>query len=359
MNQEPSSRKPLFVSVRARLVIGLTLLFSIVFIGGFLVVYQFASARAMDRLAEDLRVLLEGTARGIDGDAFRSVAQFGEANEAGYSDDPRFWLIVDWLASIKSVDYRTGIYTFAFSERLAEYVYVASATARTAPEDDETARFQQVADFGIGDYPDFDALFTGASSEWLLLEPYEDEFGQWISGYEAILDEAGEPVGVLGIDYRAEYVASVQRQILDAAVPSFLIGFSIFFVVVYLISIPLTRPIKTLTLAAERIGEGDYTAPLPPSGSYVQDEFSILADVFRVMVSKVQGREVELRKQVEELKIEIDEAKARAQVDEIVDTDFFASLQEKARHIRGRKSGPMPAADQPAPTEEPQPKSEA
>ncbi|MCK6579123.1 MAG: HAMP domain-containing protein [Anaerolineae bacterium] len=342
MTQEPSSRKPLFISVRARLVIGLTLLFSIVFIGGFLIVYQFASDRAMDRLAEDLRVLLEGTAGGIDGDAFASVARFGEPNEAGYSDDPRFWIIVDWLASIKAVDYRTGIYTIALSDRLGEYVLIASAAARTEPDDPETARFQQPLGYAPGDAPAFDALFNGETSEWLLLEPYQDDFGYWISGYESIKNAAGEPVGVVGIDYRAEYVFSVQRQILDAALPSFLIGFAVFFIVVYLISIPLTRPITTLTLAAERIGEGDYSAPLPKASRVVSDEFSILADVFRVMVGKVQGREVELRKQVEELKIEIDETKARAQVAEIVDTDFFASLQEKAKHIRSRRDDPPP-----------------
>ena len=63
----------------------------------------------------------------------------------------------------------------------------------------------------------------------------------------------------------------------------------------------------------------------------------MLARVFTDMADKVYQREAALKRQVRELKIEIDEVKAKQQVDEIVETDFFESLQNKATSIRQRK----------------------
>ncbi len=50
-------------------------------------------------------------------------------------------------------------------------------------------------------------------------------------------------------------------------------------------------------------------------------------------------REQELRQKIQQLKIEIDEAKRQKQVSEIVETDFFHDLQIKARNIRRRSQG--------------------
>jgi hypothetical protein len=55
------------------------------------------------------------------------------------------------------------------------------------------------------------------------------------------------------------------------------------------------------------------------------------------MVDKVRLREQALRQQVEELRIEIDETNRQKQVSEIVESDFFQGLQERARTMRQRK----------------------
>ena len=47
-------------------------------------------------------------------------------------------------------------------------------------------------------------------------------------------------------------------------------------------------------------------------------------------------REQALRQEIEQLRIEIDEAKRQKQVSEIVDSDFFQDLQSKARNLRNR-----------------------
>ena len=69
----------------------------------------------------------------------------------------------------------------------------------------------------------------------------------------------------------------------------------------------------------------------------LHDEISDLAATFSFMVDKVRVRELSLKRQVEELKIEIDEAKRQQQVQEIVDTDFFQDLRTKARAARVKK----------------------
>jgi nitrate/nitrite-specific signal transduction histidine kinase len=110
------------------------------------------------------------------------------------------------------------------------------------------------------------------------------------------------------------------------------------FVMVYLISLTLTRPIVRLTNAAQRIAEGDYEQDLATTVPRFPDEISSLAKVFGLMASKVYQREQSLRRQVEELKIEIDEAKRHVQVSEIVESDFFQDLQARSRALRQRRN---------------------
>jgi hypothetical protein len=75
--------------------------------------------------------------------------------------------------------------------------------------------------------------------------------------------------------------------------------------------------------------------------------------VFEIMVGKVAKREEKLKQQVAELQIMIDESKRQEQVEEIVDSDFFRELQEKARKLRqefaqaGAPAQPAPATPAP------------
>lgn len=68
------------------------------------------------------------------------------------------------------------------------------------------------------------------------------------------------------------------------------------------------------------------------------DEIAELSQTFGTMALEVMAREQTLRQQVEELKIEIDEAKRQKQVSDIVDTDFFRDLKSKAAQLRSRQS---------------------
>ena len=52
------------------------------------------------------------------------------------------------------------------------------------------------------------------------------------------------------------------------------------------------------------------------------------------MVQQVKVREEKLKQQVEELRIEIDQAKQERQVAEIVGTDSFKNLKEKLQRLK-------------------------
>jgi hypothetical protein len=63
----------------------------------------------------------------------------------------------------------------------------------------------------------------------------------------------------------------------------------------------------------------------------------ILYSFFERALVEMQRREEALQKTIQELRIEIDEAKRAKRVQEIAETDYFRDLQDKAKEMRGRR----------------------
>ena len=57
------------------------------------------------------------------------------------------------------------------------------------------------------------------------------------------------------------------------------------------------------------------------------------------MAEEVQAREQRLRQEVQQLRIEIDEARAARQVAEITETDYFRDLEAKVERLRLQRDG--------------------
>jgi hypothetical protein len=112
----------------------------------------------------------------------------------------------------------------------------------------------------------------------------------------------------------------------------------------------IVSPILRLTNVAKLIEEGQWdkvdTVRLEKLGSGGA-EVGQLARVFASMTKQVYVRETELRKQVEGLKIVIDETKRKKAVEEITDSEFFQTLTERASQIRQRqrRSSESPDSD--------------
>lgn len=325
----PPPHQGRFIGLRIKLWIGFTLLFTAVFAIAFFWFYNFASAMALQRIQADLTATLQAAVAGVDADHFVALTQEAKPRDDGYTDDPRYWAHVKWLSTVQSIEPRAFIYTYIRGPESNQVLFVGSSGATLTPP--QGAKFLET-------HQSKGNMMAGLQQMTFHNEfdPYADKWGKWVTGYIPIMNQQGSAVGALGIDFQADYVYQVQKGIRDRVLIAFTITYASLFAMVYLISLTLTRPITRLTRAAQRIAEGDYEHELGVRPPRFPDEISALARVFALMVDKVYQRERSLRQQVQDLKIEIDEARRQKQVSEIVDSDFFQDLQTRARALRRR-----------------------
>jgi HAMP domain-containing protein len=341
MNQQPGIKKPMFLSLRWKLLIGFTLIFSGVFAGAFCWFYTFSTYKAISRLEEDLVNTAIGTAEGVDVPELLDLYQQGQRNAQGFSDDRRYQHQLDWFKTIQQVDPRVYPYSFIVgrpdeNRRIGspaagdlEIIYLVDSLWLSEP--------QRSLKFLEPNTPYREAREAFEHKKTIIRDLYSDQWGSWLSAYTPLLDQKGKVVAILGVDIKADYVRSLQNTIKSRMISAFAITYGTLFILVFLVSGVLTKPLNQLTDAATSIGEGDYNQDLSTiNQGKVPDEISTLAKVFQTMVDKVRQREESLKRQVIELKIEIDQSKRQKQVSEIVDTDFFQDLVTKARKLRSR-----------------------
>ena len=72
--------------------------------------------------------------------------------------------------------------------------------------------------------------------------------------------------------------------------------------------------------------------PFEPSLQPIIESLSLLA----AAALEAYLREERLRREIADLHIQVDESKRARQVAEIADTDYFQTLQDKARALRSR-----------------------
>lgn len=155
--------------------------------------------------------------------------------------------------------------------------------------------------------------------------------------------------------------------VVSAAVPTFLLGSflyqqenadnqSLLFKLVFVIIITLLFTVVSAALMAQSllrpllqlIGAASQmeTSTLPRSeasrlkNTPFTDEVGQLSSIFGRMAEEVIDREASLKRQVESLKIEIDQSKQLKQVAEITENEFFRELQTKAKTMRQRDKHP-------------------
>ncbi len=85
------------------------------------------------------------------------------------------------------------------------------------------------------------------------------------------------------------------------------------------------------------VAEGQYDQVMRCVQADVEVEDRVLAsvaDAMRRMVQAVQEREVRLREEVAQLRVQVDETKRKRQVAEITETVYFQELAQQARRLR-------------------------
>jgi len=331
MSENIEKKKGLYLSIRLKMLILFTLLFSIVFAAAFYWFYTFSTQLALDNLYENLLAAAHTAAGGIDGDMHQDLylnPDYDDSQEwPNGMEDERFWEMATWLHLIHQSNPRAFVYTYLSHEPgVVEFIVSMGAVM------DPVAGAPFRAPYEPG--PE-SVILAGLNEETLSTSVVQDDWGAWVSGFVPIYNSEDEVVAALGVDYQANDIIELQNRIKVAAIPAFIITFVVLLVSVVLISNSIAAPIRSLSNVAERIGEGQYD--LAEAGkSRTRDEVSTLTEVFNLMVDKVRVREEKLKKQVADLQIIIDRSKQKEQVEAITDTEFFQELQQKATDMRAR-----------------------
>ncbi|MBP1467172.1 cyclic nucleotide-binding domain-containing protein [Candidatus Chloroploca sp. M-50] len=92
--------------------------------------------------------------------------------------------------------------------------------------------------------------------------------------------------------------------------------------------------VRIITEAAQAINDGRYTPASLADVGRRDDALGQLARTFQQMADEVIAREQNLRREVQELRIEIDRTRQQNQVAEITENDYFRRLQQQARAMR-------------------------
>jgi DNA-binding response OmpR family regulator len=94
------------------------------------------------------------------------------------------------------------------------------------------------------------------------------------------------------------------------------------------------RGVARVTEAAGQVEAGEFDLSALGEVETREDALGRLARVFRKMAREVRARETTLKRQVQELRVEVDQAKKARQVAEITETDYFQELQQRAARLR-------------------------
>lgn len=99
------------------------------------------------------------------------------------------------------------------------------------------------------------------------------------------------------------------------------------------------QAVARVTSAAGAVETGTFEPGFLADVAERPDELGQLARVFVRMAGEVAAREAQLQREIQVLRIEIDESQKNRQVSEITETDYFLTLQQRARALRqGRTS---------------------
>ena len=93
--------------------------------------------------------------------------------------------------------------------------------------------------------------------------------------------------------------------------------------------------VKVVMSAAAAVEENKFEPSSLDGLAKRDDALGQLARVFQTMAREVRLREENLKQQVQELKIVLDESRQKKKVAEITETDYFKSLQREADALRG------------------------
>ncbi len=332
-----------FISLRIKIWFVFTLIFTPVFVASYIWFYLYTTQKVLNNISGTLVDTVEGAVKGMDVGGFVNLYEDEKANNPlcspstgvaeGYYPEKSvalYWDHVKWLSTVGDVVPRARLYTYVKGDKPGEVIAIGSSGALWDPP----AGFSFCQSYISQGTRIYESL-TYRVDVWT---PYSDPYGEWITTYMPIPDSNGKLVGAIGVDIEASYVREVQAGIIRNGLFAFAVSYLLIFVLVYIMSGVVTRPLVSLANVSAEIGEGRYDqdwGTLRQAERY-EDEIDTLTRIFRIMIDKVAQREQSLRARVQQLEIMIDKSKLDQQVQEIVESDFFQDLRSKVQDMRKR-----------------------
>jgi DNA-binding response OmpR family regulator len=96
------------------------------------------------------------------------------------------------------------------------------------------------------------------------------------------------------------------------------------------------QQVERVTNAAAAVENSTFQPQILDEVAHRDDALGQLARVFQHMAKEIYEREQRLKRQVEDLRIEIDQAKRAQQVSDITESEYFQKLKQKALDIKNR-----------------------
>jgi methyl-accepting chemotaxis protein len=333
----PVQPKP-YLSLRYKLLIPLMSLGVVMFIMGYYGAREYLRNTIYRIMDEEVASITEFVADCMDEDELQALTSEvrGDfsANWPASMTDLRYWEQQECLVRVADYNTRAELYTYyaVDDKTLANGL---DQWATLYPEES----FVFAETFTAEDEEDMEYLLRGLQEKTNYPElKYDEDYEVYYYAVAMPLrNSSNQVIGGLVTYLDASWSVNSLQELSNYLLVIFVAVFIVVTGLVLFITHKTTAELAALKDASLRVADGDYT-PVTLKPHKINDEVSTLAQLFNTMLEKVREREETLQHEVEELKVQIDMEKRQQDVKEIVESEFFQDLKQRAAAVRKQRS---------------------
>lgn len=327
-----------YLSLRYKLLIPLMSLGLLMFIMGYFGAREYLQNTIYKIMDEEVASIRDFVTACMDVDELQALTtevkgDFYENWPASMVDN-RYWDQQECLVKVNDYNPRAELYTYyavdentlangldQWATLYPEESFVFGETFTAEEEEDFNYLLQGLQE--TTQYPELKFDDEAQIYYYAVVTPIRNSKNEVVGGLAIYLDAGGV---VASLQLLSKYLIAI---------------FSVLFIVVAALVLGITRSVTSeltaLQSTSKRVAEGDYN-PISLKQHTVNDEVSTLGELFNTMLGKVREREESLKVQVEELQFQIDNDKRSKDVKEIVESEFFQDLKQRAAEVRKQRA---------------------